>query len=235
MAEPPPGVPRSRRERYREETREEAKSIALAQLAESGVAGVSVNAIAKRMGITGPALYRYFGSRDDLLTALIGDAYHDLADAMEASVRDSAAQRPADRFRSLAMAFRGWAVRQPHRYQLLFGTPVPGYHAPEEMIAAAHRAMAALWEVLSALPEPLPSGSGELDAQLVAWGEDRWGETFPPGRLRRAVLTWTRWHGMISTELAGHLRPMGIDPELLFRAEIDGTLAAEAGNRGETQ
>ena len=217
--------PQTRRERYREETKDEAKRIALEQLAESGIGGISVNAIAKRMGVTGPALYRYFAGRDELLTALIADAYHDLAEAIRHAVTEHRKRKPEQRFRELASAFRGWALAQPHRYQLLFGTPLPGYHAPQEMIAAAHRTMVALWEVIAALPDPGPSRSAALDRQLVAWGRERWGEALPPGQLRRAILVWTRLHGLVSTELAGHLGPMGIDPELLFQAEIEEMLS----------
>src|ERR1044072_916013 len=75
-----------RRQQYREQTRQEAKRIALEQLAADGIAGISVNAIGKRMGVTGPALYRYFANRDALLTELISDGYHDMADTVEAAV-----------------------------------------------------------------------------------------------------------------------------------------------------
>ncbi|GDY42209.1 hypothetical protein SANT12839_030910 [Streptomyces antimycoticus] len=119
----------ARRERYRKQTREEAKAVALAQLSESGTAGISVNAIAKAMGMTGPALYRYFASRDELLTELITDTYRDLAETLARAVADAT---PADRFRALALALRDWAKRQPDRYLLIYGTPVPGYHAPPE-------------------------------------------------------------------------------------------------------
>ncbi|MFI9814897.1 TetR/AcrR family transcriptional regulator [Saccharothrix variisporea] len=143
----------TRREKYREDTKEEAKRIALEQLAEQGVEGISVNAIAKRMGITGPALYRYFKNRDDLLTDLIRDAWRDLAEQMEAT--DSATQgRPRrERVHALANAFRTYALREPHRYLLLFGTPLPGYHAPEDTAALAHRTMSALLGVLAEGPQ----------------------------------------------------------------------------------
>src|ERR1044072_163112 len=113
------------RERYREQNREEAKRIALEQLAESGPAGVSVNAIAREMGVTGPALYRYFAGRDGLLTELIADAYTELADTVEHAATPKPA--PGARARALATAWRDWALAQPHRYLLLFGTPIPGY------------------------------------------------------------------------------------------------------------
>ena len=116
----------SRRERYRAETREEAKRLALGQLADSGPWALSLSAVAKEMGITGPALYRYFAGRDELLAELVVDAYEDLADAVQAATHGPAARSPRARVRAFATAYRDWALSQPHRYLLLFGTPVPG-------------------------------------------------------------------------------------------------------------
>ncbi|MCP2261544.1 transcriptional regulator, TetR family [Streptoalloteichus tenebrarius] len=219
---------RTPRERYREQTRAEAKRIALEQLAASGPAGVSVNSIARRMGVTGPALYRYFAGRDELLTELIRDAYHDLADAVEGAARESARRAPATRLREVASAFRGWALAQPHRYLLLFGTPVPGYVAPPDTVNAAHRSMAAILDVLAALAPPelaaRPRRSA-LDRQLGAWGERQGAGHLPAAVLRRGLAVWSRLHGMVSLEIAGHLTPMGVDGELLFRAELDALLA----------
>ncbi|MFF5094693.1 MULTISPECIES: TetR/AcrR family transcriptional regulator [Actinosynnema] len=141
----------ARRERYRAETREEAKRIALEQLAGLGVEGVSVNAIAKRMGITGPALYRYFSSRDDLLTDLIRDAYADLAALADAAVAATGELDGAARVRHFADRLRAWALAQPHRYLLLHGTPIPGYRAPEDTLTTAHRAMRAFLLVFGQL------------------------------------------------------------------------------------
>src|ERR1044072_6910025 len=125
-----------RRQQYREQTRQEAKRIALEQLAADGIAGISVNAIGKRMGVTGPALYRYFANRDALLTELISDGYHDMADTLEAAV---AGARPA-RCGAGAAAMRDWPKPAPHRYLLPYGPPVPAYEAPEHTLTAASRA-----------------------------------------------------------------------------------------------
>src|SRR5262245_41485971 len=123
-----------RRQKYREQTRQEVKRIALEQLAEDGVAGISVNAIGKRMGVTGPALYRYFANRDALLTELISDGYHDLADTLERAIAQPATA--PDKLRAGAAAMRAWALAAPHRYLLLFGTPIPGYEAPAHTLEA---------------------------------------------------------------------------------------------------
>src|SRR3954451_23510885 len=92
------------------------KRVALSQLAAGGPPAVALNAIARELGVSGPALYRYFRNRDALLTELVLDAYTDLADALT-------------RGESLAHAYRAWALAQPHRYRLLFAAPLPGYDA----------------------------------------------------------------------------------------------------------
>jgi AcrR family transcriptional regulator len=210
-----------RREAFREQTRQEAKRIALEQLAEHGIAGISVNAIGKRMGITGPALYRYFENRDALLTELISDGYHDLADAVEGALA-GVKSRPA-RLRAAANAMRDWAVAAPHRYLLLFGTPVPGYQAPAHTLDAANRTMAA---VLSAVGEDTePPRRGKLYRQLTAWGERMGYAHLTARQLHWGMTGWSRMHGLISLEVAGQFAMSGIDPELLFRAEVEALVA----------
>ncbi|ROP40009.1 TetR/AcrR family transcriptional regulator [Saccharothrix texasensis] len=223
-----------RRERYREETKTEAKRIALEQLAEQGIAGISVNAIAKRMGVTGPALYRYFAGRDDLLNELIRDAWHDLADTVEATVTASEGASPPDRVRAFAEGFRSWAVTQPHRYLLLFGTPLPGYHAPQDTVLAAHRTMSAL---LVVLPREgfATAGQSTLDAQLAGWAGARGEGDVPPAVLLTAVRAFTRLHGVLSLEVSGQFGPMGIDPALLYRAEVESLILGDSGVRGSTR
>jgi AcrR family transcriptional regulator len=205
-----------RRQQYREQTRQEAKRIALEQLAQDGVAGISVNAIGKRMGVTGPALYRYFANRDALLTELISDGYHDLADAVEQAIA-GARSRP-NKLRAAAHAMRDWAVAAPHRYLLLFGTPVPGYSAPAHTLDAASRTMAA---VLSSVGEDTePPRRGKLERQVGAWGERMGYGDLTPRQLHWGLVVWSRLHGHISLEVAGQFALSGIDPELLFDAEV---------------
>ncbi len=216
----------TRRARYRAETRDEVKRIALEQLAELGVEGVSVNAIAKRMGVTGPALYRYFKNRDDLLSDLIRDAWGDLADAVEAAVADSAGQPSDDRVRAFGQAFRDWALAQSHRYLLLFGTPLPGYHAPEDTILLAHRTMSAFIGVLVEARTDRPgTGGSTLDGQLAEWARSRGEADVDPAVLLTAIRAFTRLHGVLSLEVAGQFGPMGFDPALLYRAEVESLIS----------
>jgi len=216
--------PLSRRARYRAETREEAKGIALRQVAEGGASAVSLNAIGKEMGVSGPALYRYFASRDALLTELIVDAYGDLVATMEAAA--AVARGDGAAARGFAAAIRVWALAQPHRYLLLYGTPVPGYVAPAGTVALAQRALAPLLNALATLPLPAARADPRLpmlDAQFAAWARET-GQQVSGPVLRRGMVWWTRLHGLLSLEIEGHFGGMGFDPALLYDAEVDALL-----------
>jgi len=213
-----------RRARRRAWTREEIKASALRQLAEHGVEGLSLNAIAKELGMTGPALYRYVTSRDELLADLVVDAWEELADALERAAEGTAGAAAAERLGALGMAYRAWAIAQPHRYRLALQTRLgSGELAPDRVIPAAQRAMAVILDAVEALPKArrarveLPA---ELGAELETWTERAGGSPRPPAILLRGILFWSRLHGLISLELDHHLASMQLDPELLYRAEI---------------
>ncbi|MEV0262153.1 TetR/AcrR family transcriptional regulator [Streptomyces sp. NPDC050617] len=203
----------SPRERYRDQVRTEIKDHARQQIAASGASGLSLNAIAKQMGMSGPALYRYFAGRDELITALIRDAYRSLADA----VQDAAAEDGAG-LAELAHTLRDWALADPHRYFLIYGTPVPGYHAPDDVTAIADEIMTAL---LGACGTPPDRPATALETHLTDHRHWAQGHPATPATLRRALTTWTRLHGVLSLELAGHFTGMGIDPAVLFASEVD--------------
>lgn len=141
---------RTPRERFREQMREDVKAAALVQLAQRGPSGVSVNAIGRELGVSGPALYRYFAGRDDLLTELVLDAYRDVTAAVSGTRS----------VRGFAAAYRAWATEHPHRYRLLFAEPTPGYDAHQPpLVEAAQALMAELVRVLGA----------EDDRAMRAW------------------------------------------------------------------
>ncbi|MFC8517723.1 TetR/AcrR family transcriptional regulator [Streptomyces sp. NPDC057257] len=211
------------RERYRTQLRTEIKERAWEQIAASGASGLSLNAIARQMGMSGPALYRYFASRDDLITELVRDAYRSLADTM----RDAAASG-AD-LAGLGHALRSWALDDPQRYFLVYGTPVPGYHAPEDITTIASEIMAGLLDAAQPAGDPADASAdaaaadpdeARLEAHLAEHGQ--WAADHPaaPPALRRALSFWTRLHGILSLELAGHFTGMGLDPALLYDTEL---------------
>ncbi|MET9911770.1 TetR/AcrR family transcriptional regulator [Streptomyces sp. NPDC006476] len=204
---------KSPRERYRAQVRTEIKEHAWEQIATAGASALSLNAIAKRMGMSGPALYRYFGGRDELITELVRDAYRSLADTFRAT-----AESGAD-VTALAHALRGWALEDPQRYFLIYGTPAPGYHAPEDITAIAVEITAVLLDACAELPPAGPASP--FDEHLE--GHRAWaaGHPAPPAVLHRALAFWTRLHGVLSLELAGHFTGMGFDPARLFAAELD--------------
>ncbi|MGW7319025.1 TetR/AcrR family transcriptional regulator [Streptomyces sp. NPDC054865] len=210
------------RERYRRQVRDEVKEKAWQQIAGSGASALSLNAIAKQMGMSGPALYRYFAGRDELITELVTDAYRGLADTF-AAVTDDGTGR--ERLAGLAAALRRWALEDPHRYFLIYGTPIPGYHAPDDVTAIASEMMSVLLDACAtAIGADSATGAGtrDLDAHLTDHRE--WADSHPdapPEALRTALAFWSRLHGALSLELAGHFTGMGLDPALLFAAEVD--------------
>ncbi|OXM52963.1 TetR/AcrR family transcriptional regulator [Amycolatopsis alba] len=202
------------RERYRAQVCTEIKRHAWEQLATTGVSALSLNAIAKHVGMSGPALYRYFPSRDDLITDLVRDAYRSLADAVLAA-------GPGGGVAGVAHAIREWALADPQRYLFVYGTPIPGYHAPGDTTKISNEIMAVLLDVHAALPDD--RRATPFAAHLDDHRE--WAGDLPVSSavLCRALTFWTRLHGVLSLELAGHFAGMGFDPAVLFEAEL-GTL-----------
>ncbi|MEV3907928.1 TetR/AcrR family transcriptional regulator [Streptomyces canus] len=201
------------RERYRAQVRTEIKDRAWEQIATAGASALSLNAIAKQLGMSGPALYRYYAGRDELITELVRDAYRSLADAFRATSRSGADVS------ALAHALRAWALEDPQRYFLIYGTPVPGYHAPDDITAIASEIMATLLDACAGLPSNGPATP--FDAHLEDHREWADGHPAPAVGLHRALTFWTRLHGTLSLELAGHFNGMGFDPALLYAAELD--------------
>ena len=210
-------APRTARERARAELTREIKEEARRQLASVGANGLSLRAVARELGMVSSALYRYYPSRDDLLTALIIDAYNALGDAAEQSIATTAGPS-ARRWLAACHAIRDWAVARPHEYALIYGSPVPGYRAPEATIAPAGRVPLAFVGVLGSAvaagevaAEPGAHEAahaevgGALRDQAAALLAALPGPAaaVPPDVLLRAVIAWTQLFGMISFELFG--------------------------------
>lgn len=217
------------RERARESTRAEARKIASRQLAEGGIEALSLKAIAAELGLTGPAIYRYFANRNELLTELIIDAYDDVTETLGAAARSAAARPAADELFAIASAFRGWALAQPHLFRLLYAAPVPGYDAnADRLVEAASRSMAILLLALAraapgrAVQPPLsPSLAAQLSACATWLGRD----ASDPDVLYRGVIAWTRLYGFVALEIEGAFQSMGIDAGALYRREVEALLA----------
>jgi AcrR family transcriptional regulator len=224
----------TRRERLRAETLSEITELAMAQIADGGPAALSLNAIAKQMRMSGPAIYRYFASRDELLKQLVVDAYGDVAETLGQALEQARRRRPDARFRSVVNAYRGWALAQPGHYRLLLGGGLARGDQPPEIAIASQRAMQ---HILLALHDLDSGGPGhadklprDLDAQLRSWAHDRGaGDDLPPWLLRLAIVTWQRLHGHIGLELEGVHAAMGISSDALYRTEVDAIIAEARG------
>ena len=196
------------RERLRAELTAEITDAARRQLAEVGAAALSLRAVAREVGMVSSAVYRYFPSRDDLLTRLIIDGYDDLGAAAEEA--DDPAAAPRDRWLAVCRAVRGWAKAHPHEYALLYGSPVPGYEAPKDTVPAASRVGVVLGRILgdAARSGALPDATGERDPWLISddavavlGGEH---PSLDETVRARALLAWSSLYGTISFELFGH-------------------------------
>jgi AcrR family transcriptional regulator len=213
-----PAAPR--RERVRAATIEEIKRAALQLMREQGTTDFRFSDIARLLGVTPPALYRYFGDRNDLLTAMIADAYDDLAHDVAAARESVPADDIGRRLLAMAQAYRDWARREPQRFALAFGLPVPGYAMPEEgpTTEAASRAMAELSAVFveaahhRRLGKPLLREAGAavrrcaLQMQADSVREDD--GDLPAETFQAMLHTWSALHGFACLETYGHLEWM---------------------------
>ena len=137
------------RERARAELTREIKEEARRQVAAEGAQRLSLRAVARELGMVSSAVYRYFPSRDSLLTALIIDAYDALGAAVESADSGQPRSDLRGRWRAICHSVRDWAVARPHEYALIYGSPVPGYRAPQDTIAPASRAGLMLGHLLT--------------------------------------------------------------------------------------
>jgi AcrR family transcriptional regulator len=208
----------SRRERARAATIEEIKDTALRLMHEQGTTDVRFSDIARLMGMTAPALYRYFADRDELLAALIIDAYDSLGQAV-ALARD--AVDPSDytgRLLAVGNAYRTWARAERERFALILGMPVPGFVPPEQgdTTEAMRRAMTQLKSLFVEAAK-----HGELGQPAVAnvsadlmdclLSQEHLGEAteddalLTPANFQACLHVWAALHGFTSLEAYGHL------------------------------
>jgi AcrR family transcriptional regulator len=187
------------------------KNVARRLIAEKGVTDLSLREVSREMGMVSSALYRYFATRDELLTALIYDAYNELGVVVERAESRVVRRDTRGRWRAACLAVRRWARTHPHEYALLFGTPVPGYVAPNVTIAAATRVPTVLGRILSdhvelradSRPEsPRPTVDVRHFLQVDALAPSM--PNVDPEHFVRALLVWTTLFGAVSFELFGH-------------------------------
>jgi AcrR family transcriptional regulator len=225
----------------REDVTARVLEIGRRHLAEHGAAGLSLRAVTRELGMVSSAVYRYVANRDELLTLLLVDAYDDQADAVDSAVA-SVGDRPWDvRLLAAAAAFRAWAVREPSRYALLYGSPVPGYAAPAERTTEPGTRV--IGTLLGLVAEgvargDVPDGPAPLDPQEPLAADLRRvtadvGLDVHPAVLARAVLLWATIVGGTSLEVFGQYGPDAFTtPALLLDAQVRMALDVLRGRCG---
>ncbi|MEU2025880.1 TetR/AcrR family transcriptional regulator [Streptomyces sp. NPDC016469] len=224
---------RGARERARIEVTAAIKDEARKQLAAEGAAKLSLRAVARELGMASSALYRYFPSRDDLLTALIVDAYDAVGEAAEHADRTAidraAAGKPGapatglTRWVAVACAVRDWALAHPHEYALIYGSPVPGYSAPQDTVGPAARVGMVLIAIvedarrdeglaLPPLPDELRPEAERLAADLAPG--------LAPAVAAPLVAAWSQLFGLISFEVFGQFNRVVEAREVFFRQAV---------------
>ncbi|WP_406444027.1 TetR/AcrR family transcriptional regulator [Streptomyces sp. NBC_00631] len=213
-------TPQGARARARMEVATAIKDEARRQLAAEGAAKLSLRAVARQLGMVSSALYRYFPSRDDLLTALIIDAYDSLGEAAETAHAAAADAAPAQRWVVVCEAVRGWALAHPHEYALIYGSPVPGYSAPETTIPPAARVALVLIGILREAFErrglartPVPAELGP-EARRMA---DELMPGLPPEVAVAMAAAWAQLFGLVGFELFGQFKGVVEERERFFR------------------
>lgn len=211
------------RERIRTELTQEIKEAARRQVAEHGASSLSLRAVARELGLASSALYRYFKSRDELLTALIIDAYDSLGAAAEAAESEVERADLFGRWAATCGAVRRWGLEHPREYALIYGAPVPGYHAPEATIAPASRVTNLLVQILldgvrerafgpaMGAPAPTPAAAAAVapvrETVLSGVAEEL---------ILRGLMAWVEIFGAVSFELFGQLHNIVCDYDAFF-------------------
>lgn len=219
-------VPRTARERARREITDEITRVAREHLAVGGAAALSLRAVAREVGMVSSAVYRYFPSRDDLLTALIIDAYTAVGAAAQAAERSVPRADRMGRWLAVANAVRAWAKAAPHEYSLIFGTPVPGYRAPQDTIDPAATVPVLLLELLADAGaagrsvawagRPIAAEVRRDLADLRASLSGVVPSPIDDAAAMQGIMAWTQLIGVISFELFGHLHNVIVDHDRYF-------------------
>jgi len=233
MPTDPPSRSAGVRERTRAAMTQEIVDTARRRLASDGAAALSLRAVARELGMSSSAVYRYVPSRDDLLTTLIVEAYDSLGAAAERAEETVARADIEGRFRAIARAVRRWAIAHEHEYALVYGSPVPGYRAPQATIPPATRVPRLLVQIIRdglasgalragdrAVPEPALDSMAPIRAAF-----DEEGAAVPPDLVARGLMAWTYIFGAVSFDLFGHRHNVLLDERAadhpFFEQEVD--------------
>ncbi len=225
------------RQRRREELVGQVVAIAMRHLGEQGAAQLSLRAVAREIGIAPSALYRYFPSRDDLLTTLIARTFVEIDRVIRAAAERALADHPDDPLTAwidTTLAYRSWVTAHREDFALVYGTPIPGYAAPEEATrevgsqagGALFRPLVAALQLgmvdLAAVQAHAAAMSPEMRADMARRGRDRGlhlPEDLAAGLIALGFGAWAKLQGLLAMEVFGHLPPVAPFAEEFFRAE----------------
>ncbi|MBL0884912.1 TetR/AcrR family transcriptional regulator [Myceligenerans indicum] len=232
-------TPRTARALARETLTQEILDAARARLRSDGPAGLSLRAVARDVGMVSSAVYRYFPSRDALLTRLLIDSYGELGEAVERAETEVAREDTGGRWLAACRALRTWCMDRPGDFALLYGTPIPGYAAPQDTVEPATRVIQVLARIVGdayadgARAVPAPRGGAGTDATVagardfvVEHGLARSG--LATESVVRTLMAWSQLFGTVSFELFGHLAGSVTDPARWYD-EVAIRLAADLG------
>lgn len=221
-------MPRQRQEELNEATRDAIKATARQLMMEKGTAGLSLRAIARNLGITAPALYHYFASLDDLITALLVDAFTGHA-AYVRQIRDQAAtagKSYAEQLFDAVWAYRQWALENAIDFQLIYGNPIPGYEAPGEITTPAARSigevfMETIVAAIQAGELKIPELYYPISPTVLAHYHEEFGMDEHTAHLFHLMnYVWSMMHGMVTLEIYNHAQPVVGDTDAFYEQAI---------------
>ncbi len=233
-------MPRKVNPEERKAQYEAIKQTARDLMRDQGTSGLSIRAIARELGMTAPALYYYFENMDALTTALIVDGFHGIADAMAETQSAYASAHPATQLMEILKTYRRWAITNQADFQLLYGNPIPGFHAPREVtVPAVMRGFVILTTTIHRLLETddvtipdhmlkLPDITHETYMGVIANVRETTAEqrdlmsSVSVDALTLTVVGWGQMHGLIMLELFNHLQPVVGDADAYYVHQLRG-------------
>jgi AcrR family transcriptional regulator len=216
------------KETSRDDMIAQIKDTARSQMAARGTAGLSLRGIARELGITAPAIYNYFPTLDDLITALIGDAFQALAIAMAQAAGTHPEAHPAARIYAAGLAYRDWALAHPIQFQLIYGNPIPNYVAPAEVTSPLARRpfeglMQDFWQAYQSGALQLPADCSDIPPALrddIRQYLSRIERALPEALVYAIMASWARIHGIVMLELFQHITPILPHTGQFYRHEL---------------
>lgn len=210
-------------------TAERIKAVAHKQMSDHGTAGLSLRSIAREIGVTAPAIYNYYPSINDLITALIVDAFNALAASMQEAMEAASGETVAPAIKAATQAYRAWALQNPIDFQLIYGNPIPGYVAPSELTAPlARKPFLHMFDLFLQgwrsgelkVPTEYAQVPPHIARHLREWRLQT-DMDLPDVLVCLLASGWVRLHGLVMLELFQHTGPFIGDTEELFHYEMN--------------